>query len=199
MAHLRAVKAGLGRDCQMKIDSAFTSGDAIKVLEWVKEETGADFEIADSDDRTKSIDNFHDVLKDGLLLCQLINKYLPDELKLDMTKKTFQKSNNPNFEINRERERLDSFLIKCVQLGVPRVALFQIDNLYELTNLSQVCAGLAALGSEIESLPSFTGERRWPKKYVDPKAEEKRKAAKQNNKLSCTYSGILYGAPDSHY
>ncbi|ESO87025.1 hypothetical protein LOTGIDRAFT_229230 [Lottia gigantea] len=195
MSHFRAVPFGLGRDTQNKIDGQFSPSDAVRCLEWIKQESGENFEIEENtEEKLKVIDNFYEILKDGMILCKIVNKYLDDDKKLNFNSITFKKSSNLNFEANRERERLDLFLKKCVELGINRGALFQIDNLYECTHLGAVCAGIQALGSEIEARPNFSGTRQWPKKFVDPNAE-KRKQKERVESQGCTYKGLLYGAP----
>ncbi|XP_012943262.1 myophilin, partial [Aplysia californica] len=63
-----------------------------------------------------------------------------------------------------ERARIELFVYKCQEFGVPEALTFQTDSLYEKTNLPQVCSAIRNLGIEAESRPSYTGSRMWPKK-----------------------------------
>lgn len=164
MSGLRAPKAGLGRESQTRVDASFDAEEAKRILYWIRDLTGQNFPIEDSNERYKVMENFYKTLKDGRLLCYLVNTFLPDELKLDFKSRTFQSTNNLAFEAARERERIELFIIKAQELGVPEQDTFQTDCLYERTNLPKVCACIRSLGTEVESRPSYTGQRVWPRK-----------------------------------
>lgn len=126
--------------------------------------------------------NFYEILKDGMLLCRLVDVLLPEDKKIDFSKKTFQMTTNQAFTMARERERIGIFLQKAAELGVPDTNLFQTDYLYERTNLVQVCTTIRALGIEVQSHPDYQGPAIWPKKsesHVRQFTEEQLKAGQQ--------------------
>jgi len=197
MSGLRAPKAGSNRDVQGKVDASFDPEDAKKCLHWIQAVTGEAFPIEASMDRYKCMENFYKVLKDGMLLSLLVNAFLPDHLKLDLNSKTFQHSPNLAFQAARERERIEIFCNKIQEFGVSEVDCFPIDCLFERTNLTKVIATIRAYGMEVESHPSYTGNRVWPRKSeANPRnfSEETLKASQ--NVISLQY-GTNKGASQS--
>lgn len=164
MSGLRAPKAGSNRDVQAKVDSSFDPEDAKKCLYWIKAVTGQQFPIDDNNERYKVMENFYKVLKDGNLLCLLLNAFLPDHMKLDFRSKTFQPTNNLAFQAARDRERIEIFTNKIQEFGVPEQDAFPIDCLFERTNLTKVIVCIRSFGIEVESHPSYTGNKVWPRK-----------------------------------
>jgi len=166
MASLRASKSGSARDHQNKVEAGFDCEEALKCLAWIREVTGdtIPMEEVDSSVKHKVSDFFWKTLKSGMLLCKLINCVVPEDLQINMNTTTFKISGNESFEMARERARLELFVYKCQEFGVSDALTFQTDQLYERTNLPQVCAAIRSLGIEAESRPSYTGHRMWPKK-----------------------------------
>ena len=92
-----------------------------------------------------------------LFISSGVNSALPPDEKLDLSKKMFQPTDNEIFKTSRERERIDIFLSKCQDVGLSEATLFQIDCLYERTNLPQVMGTVRCLGIEVSfSLPQFS-------------------------------------------
>ncbi|XP_013070230.2 myophilin-like isoform X2 [Biomphalaria glabrata] len=165
MAGLRAPRAGSARENQIKVENSFDSEEALKCLAWIREITGEPINLESVlDNKHKVSEFFYRTLKDGILLCKLVNAIVPDDIQINMKSQTFKKSNNDAFESAKERARIELFVYKCQEFGVAENNTFQTDSLYERTNLSQVCAAIRALGIEAESRPSYTGKRMWPKK-----------------------------------
>ncbi|XP_076466334.1 myophilin-like [Babylonia areolata] len=188
MAGLRAPKAGSSRDAQAKVDASFDPEDAKKILHWIKAVTGAQFPIEENSDRYKVMENFYRTLKNGRLLCYLVNAFLPDHLKLDLNSRTFHEAKNMAFETARERERIELFIVKIQEFGVHEQDTFQTDCLYERTNLNKVIGCIRVFGMEVESHPSYTGQRVWPRKSeANPRnfSEEQLKAGQ--NVISLQY------------
>ncbi|KAH9489652.1 hypothetical protein Btru_045578 [Bulinus truncatus] len=165
MAGLRAPRAGSAREQQIKVENSFDPEEAMKCLAWIREVTGENIPLESvMDNKHKVSEFFYKTLKDGFLLCKLVNAIVPDDIQINMKTQTFKKSNNDAFESAKERARIELFVYKCQEFGVQENNTFQTDSLYERTNLSQVCAAIRALGIEAESRPSYTGKRMWPKK-----------------------------------
>jgi len=165
MASLRASKSGSARDTMNKLESSFDAEEALKCLAWVREVTGADIQLeAAAGTKHKVAEFFYVTLKSGVLLCELINRVVGEDMAINMKSTTFKVSSNESFEMARERARIELFVYKCQEFGVPEASMFQTDQLYERTNLPQVCSAIRNLGIEAEARPSYTGERMWPKK-----------------------------------
>ncbi|XP_067674821.1 myophilin-like [Haliotis asinina] len=164
MAGLRAPKAGSARDAQIRIDASFDPVEGRKCLEWIRELTGENFVTDAGPEKYRVMDNFWKVLRDGFLLCKVLNVVVPDNLKCNFNAPTFRPTANPQFQAARERERIELYNRKLEEFGVAPDNCFLVDCLYERTNLWQVAASIRALGTEFESRPSFTGMRWWPRK-----------------------------------
>lgn len=164
MACLRAPKSGSARDQQNKVEAAYNIEEASKCLAWIGDMTGEAISVPDDKNKNKQSDFFHKTLKDGLLLCKLVNCVIPEDSRIDMSAKTFQIANLEPMEASRQRSRIELFVYKCLEFGVSDNSTFSTDQLYERTNLPQVCATIRQLGMEAESRPSYTGARVWPKK-----------------------------------
>lgn len=91
------------------------------------------------DANLKGIEEASDVqakLKDGVILCKLINAIEPGSVK---------KINEKNQAFSH-MENIGSFLNACESLGCAKLDLFQTVNLYDGTNMAQVIDGIFALG-----------------------------------------------------
>jgi len=132
MAENRAAKVGFAAEAQQKMDSKYDYFLAKDILQWVKELT-AD-ETINIDGRT---DQFHETLKDGVILCRLAN--------------TFEAGVIPEKKINKSKmafkcmENINLFLEAAVKFGVPRQETFQSVDLWEKQNLTAVLMCLQSL------------------------------------------------------
>lgn len=188
MSGLRAPRAGSLRETQAKVDASFDPEDAKKILLWIQNVTGAQFSMEPSNERQLVMDNFYETLKDGYLLCRLVNAFLPDHMKLNFNSATFSDPSNPAFKSARQRERIEVFLSRIQEFGVSEQDCFQTDCLYERTNLPKVIGCIRVFGIEVESHPSYTGVRIWPRKSeANPRnfTEEQLKAGQ--NVISLQY------------
>lgn len=178
MSTYRAPKAGLAKEESQKIESNFDIDEARQCVEWLQRLAGDSTAIEFPDERRKAMDIFHGALKDGILLIHGVNSALSPDEKLDLNKKTFQLTDNEIFKTSRERERIDIFLNKCIDVGVSDATLFQIDCLYERTNLSQVMGTIRCLGIEAQTKPWYQGPQMWPKRTSELSEKLSRKPVK---------------------
>ncbi|KAK0079955.1 hypothetical protein PV326_008448 [Microctonus aethiopoides] len=95
--------------------------------------------------------DYEDILKDGVVLCQLINKLAPGSVKKIQTKGT-------NFQL---MENVQRFQAAIKNYGVPQEEIFQTADLFERRNIPQVTLCLYSLG-RIKH-PEYTGPRLGPK------------------------------------
>jgi len=130
MAATRATKSGFAAEAQRKILSKYNEDHAQEVLEWIKLITSENF------DTSGDIDNFYEVLKDGTILCKLVNQLKPDSIrKINVTTMAF-----------KCMENISNFLTEVTKLGVPSQEQFQTVDLWEKQNLNSVVICLQSLG-----------------------------------------------------
>ncbi|XP_075217290.1 myophilin [Lycorma delicatula] len=96
---------------------------------------------------------YEDILKDGVVLCNLINKIAPGSVKKIQTKGT-------NFQL---MENIQRFQAAIKKYGVPEEEIFQTADLFERRNIPQVTLCLYSLGRITQLHPEFTGPRLGPK------------------------------------
>jgi len=96
---------------------------------------------------------FEDVLKDGVILCKLINKMVPGSVKKIQEKGTA-------FQLMENVQRFQAAIKKY---GVPEEEIFQTPDLFERRNIQQVVLCLYSLGRITQKHPEFTGPPLGPK------------------------------------
>jgi hypothetical protein len=126
---------GLDADLKAKQDSKYDSQIEGETRAWVEAVTG------------EKITDFHTDLKDGVTLCNLVNKIRPGLVKkINKQKTPFMMMENIGF-----------FLKGCAALGVNKVDQFMTVDLYEAKNLGQVIHCIHALGRHVSNSSSYTG------------------------------------------
>jgi len=94
-----------------------------------------------------------DVLKDGVVLCKMMNKLQPESVKKIQTKGT-------NFQL---MENIQRFQAAMKKYGVPEEEIFQTADLFERRNISQVVLSLYSLGRITQKHPEWKGPSLGPK------------------------------------
>merc|ERR1712062_857162 len=107
---------GLSRECAMKSQAKFSPERAKECVDWIEEVIGAKLEM-----EVKDQVDFGTVLKDGAVLCQLINAISPGSVKKINTMKAPFK----------QRENIEMYLKACAAYGLKEQDLFQVNDLYE--------------------------------------------------------------------
>lgn len=130
MANNRAAKSGFAAEAQRKINSKYSEELAQESLEWIR------LIIGEPENTSGDMDNFYEVLKDGTLLCKLVNNIQPNMVKkINESKMAF-----------KCMENINAFLEAARQLGVPAQETFQTVDLWERQNLNSVVICLQSLG-----------------------------------------------------
>merc|ERR1712186_124985 len=93
---------GLSRECAMKSQAKFSPERAKECVDWIEEAIGAKLEM-----EVKDQVDFGAVLKDGAVLCQLINAISPGSVKKINTMKAPFK----------QRENIEMYLKACAAYG----------------------------------------------------------------------------------
>merc|ERR1712193_424480 len=121
---------GLSRECAMKSQAKFSPERAKQCVTWIEEVTGS--KLGDMKDQI----DFAEHLKDGSVLCTLINCLQPGSVKkINTLKAPF-----------KQRENIEMYLKACGNYGLKEQDLFQVNDLYENKNLYMVVDNLYALG-----------------------------------------------------
>ncbi|XP_058791369.1 myophilin [Phymastichus coffea] len=97
--------------------------------------------------------NYEDILRDGVVLCNLINKIAPGSVKKIQTKGT-------NFQLMENIQRFQAALKKY---EVPEEEIFQTADLFERRNIPQVTLCLYSLARLTQKHPEYAGPRLGPK------------------------------------
>jgi len=122
---------------------------------------------------------FASVLKNGVVLCELINCIEPGSIK---------KINTMNAPF-KQRENIEMFLKACVNYGLKEQDLFQVNDLYENKNLYMIVDNLYSLGG-------LTQKKGWngPVLGVKVASENKRNFNEGVLKAGQSMIGLQYGS-----
>ncbi|XP_043280962.1 myophilin [Venturia canescens] len=130
MAGNRATKSGFAAEAQRKINSKYSEKLAEECLGWIQTITGENINTSGD------MDNFYELLKDGTLLCRLVNLIKEGSVKkINQSTLTF-----------KCMENINAFLEAARALGVPPQETFQTVDLWERQNLNSVVICLQSLG-----------------------------------------------------
>merc|ERR1712168_1110571 len=165
---------GLSRECAMKSQAKFSPERAKECVDWIEEVIGSKLEM-----EVKDQVDFGTVLKDGSVLCQLINAISPGSVKKINTMKAPFK----------QRENIEMFLKGCEAYGVKAQDLFQVNDLYENKNLYMIVDNLFLLGGHAQK-NAFTG----PQLGVKVANENKREFDDSVLKAGQSVIGLQYGS-----
>jgi len=133
MASNRAEKSGLSRDIQKKLEAKYNLEQEQQCRAWIEEvlgETLSNQEIG--------MHNFQACLKDGTVLCKLLNTLNGEPLvkRINAQKMAF-----------KQMENIEQFIKGCKTFGLKDGDIFQTADLYECQNMSQVIVSLYAVSS----------------------------------------------------
>ena len=124
--------------------------------------------------------SFEDVLKDGVILCKLMNKLAPGSCKKIAT-------SGPSFKL---MENINAFQTAARNYGVPEIDVFQTVDLFEKRNIPQVTQCLLALGRTCYLHSDFKGPYLGPK----PAEECKREFTEEQLRASDGIINLQYGS-----
>ncbi|KAG5340449.1 MYPH protein, partial [Acromyrmex charruanus] len=105
------------------------------------------------------MDNFYEILRDGILLCRLVN---------DIKEGSVKKINETSLAF-KCMENINAFLEAAKSLGVPPQETFQTVDLWERQNLNSVVICLQSLGRKVRF--HFAGN--YGKPSIGPKEADK--------------------------
>ena len=164
---VRASKSGMNAELQKKMLENYSMEAELQVKQWIEEVTGLSCE-----------GSFADWLRDGTILCQLMNTIQPESVPpVKLSSMPF-----------KQMECINLFLIAAEKYGIKKTDLFVTLDLYEDNNPAQVVSTLRAL-DRLSHIKGFDGPTYAPKQSAyNPRdfSEEKRNAGK-------TIIGAQYG------
>lgn len=139
----RPIGYGLTAELARKNAAKFDPDLANDALDWMRdvfehceEEMSEGVEQFMHLDEVQSEQHVQEILRDGVLLCKLINCIRKGSVrKIHTLHSAF-----------KQMENIGNFLKACEALGVKRCDLFQTVDLYEANNINQVINGICALG-----------------------------------------------------
>eukprot|EP00027_Filamoeba_sp_ATCC50430_P004432 CAMPEP_0168551500 /NCGR_PEP_ID=MMETSP0413-20121227/6206_1 /TAXON_ID=136452 /ORGANISM="Filamoeba nolandi, Strain NC-AS-23-1" /LENGTH=129 /DNA_ID=CAMNT_0008582031 /DNA_START=83 /DNA_END=472 /DNA_ORIENTATION=- len=115
---------GLDAELKAKRDAQYDPKLEAQARAWVESMTGE-----------KLSGSFHEALKNGVVLCKLINKISPGKISKIGT------GNMPFVQM----ENIGKYLDACRGMGLATHDLFQTVDLYEAKNMNQVVTSILAL------------------------------------------------------
>merc|ERR1711902_342424 len=146
---------------------------AKQCVEWIEEVTKSKLEMG-----VKDQVDFGTALKDGSVLCQLINAISPGSVKKINTMKAPFK----------QRENIEMYLKASTNYGLKEQDLFQVNDLYENKNLYMIVDNLYNLGGMTQK-KGWTG----PTLGVKVASENKRNFDQDVLKAGQSVIGLQYG------
>ncbi|KAA0195209.1 Transgelin [Fasciolopsis buskii] len=145
--------SGLSAQVKKKIEGKRDRDQEAQALEWIEAILGTNL------DRSKP---YEDILRDGVILCKLINKIKPGSVK-----KINENSTMP-FKI---MENINAFQEAIKAYGVPTADVFQTVDLFEKKDISQVTQCIFALGRTCQTHSDYDGPTLGPKLAQENKRE----------------------------
>jgi len=131
----------MDEELKAKQDAKYDVGLETEVRQWIEKVTGK---------KKPDADTFAEWLKNGQVLCALVNAIKPG---------TVQKVNTQNFPF-KQMENITYFMNAAREFGVPENAMFGTPDLYEEKNIGSVVNCINVLGGVIQvTTPSFTGPK----------------------------------------
>ncbi|XP_063704082.1 muscle-specific protein 20 [Culicoides brevitarsis] len=160
----------LERAVQAKIAGKRNPAQDAEAQEWIETVLGEKFPAGEK---------YEDVLRDGQVLCKLMNKLVPGAIpKINSTGGQFKMMEN----INNFQKALKDY-------GVPDIDVFQTVDLYEKKDIASVTTCLFALGRACWKHPEFPGPQLGPK----PADEAKRDFTEEQLNAGKTVIGLQAG------
>ncbi|KAJ8725027.1 hypothetical protein PYW07_015985 [Mythimna separata] len=161
----------LERQVRAKLASKRSPEQEKEAQEWIEAILGAKFPPGEA---------YEDVIRDGTVLCQLINKIKPGSVN---------KINTSGGQF-KMMENITNFQAALRAYGVADIDVFQTVDLWEKKDIAQVTNTLFALGRETYRHPEFQGPNLGPK----PSDECKRDFSEEVLNAGKTVIGLQAGS-----
>ncbi|XP_002158860.1 myophilin [Hydra vulgaris] len=154
---------GMTAELAAKKAAKFDLHLANEAFDWIKEVLrfagGEGAALADTIEPIEKDKDVQTYLKDGVILCHLINAIKPGSVKkINDSKMAF-----------KQMENISNFLTACEKVGIKPLDLFQTVDVYEGTNINQVINGIFAIGRKAHRL--YDGPALGPEEATENKRE----------------------------
>ncbi|KAL7013609.1 hypothetical protein ACKWTF_015490 [Chironomus riparius] len=160
----------LERQVRLKLAGKRNAEQEQEAQEWIETVLGAKFPPGET---------YESALKDGIILCKLMNKIKPGSVpKINTSGASFKMMENINV-----------FQKAIKEYGVADLDVFQTVDLWEMKDISQVTMTLFALGRETYRHPEWTGPWLGPR----PSEENKRDFDEETLAAGQTIIGLQAG------
>jgi hypothetical protein len=136
---------GMDKELQEAQEASYDVGLEISTLDWLEATTGL------------PVDYLYESLRDGVVLCHLINKIRPGMIPRMADPLANASPLMANTVGLQARENVKNYLRACEALGVKKTELFVPSDLCDRQNLISVLNNLTAVARIANSAPSFTG------------------------------------------
>jgi hypothetical protein len=134
----RQMGYGLSRELALKTQAKYNSNDEAEIVSWIT----TLLNISGPD--AAGPEGFQKWLKDGQILCNLMNAIQPGSIKKVHNTSTVKLA---GLRVNKECENISFFLSAVTNYGLNKHDLFQTVDLYESVNLPSVQNSLFKFGS----------------------------------------------------
>jgi len=153
---------GMTAELANKKAAKFDVDLANEALGWIVDvlHTGNKADQADKIGMVSTQKDVQSPLKDGVVLCHLINVIRPGSVsRINDSKMAF-----------KQMENIGKFLDGCEKLGINKIDLFQTVDLYEGQNIPQVINGIFALGRKARKI-GYNGPSLGPEEASENRRE----------------------------
>ncbi|KAF0992375.1 hypothetical protein HZS_2788 [Henneguya salminicola] len=171
---------GLTREALEKIEAKYDENTEKTCMEWV------DAVIGEKIYTKTGSDAVHEILRDGTILCTLMNKLKPGSIK----------AINPSKLAFKQMENINNFLKAAEVYGVSNSELFQTVDLYEKKNMHQVLIALMSLARRAQS-NNFNGPVIGPKEATKCPREFSEEQLREGKTIIGLQMGTNKGATQS--
>jgi len=137
----------LERQVRAKLAGKRDAGQEAEAKEWIESVLG------------EKINGYEDALKDGVILCRVMNKLKPGAIPKINT-------SGGQFKL---MENITNFAKAMLEYGVPKVDLFQTVDLWEKKDIATVTSSICSLGRTTYNHPE------WPGPWLGPRPSQENK------------------------
>ena len=172
---------GFTAEVKGKLKSKYDVNREKEALNWIEGVLGETIFTG-----VQGTDRVHEKLKDGVILCKLINKIKPGSVKsINQSKMAF-----------KMMENIGNFLDACQNVGMQKIDLFQTIDLYEQQNMTQVIDGIHALGRKAAKM-GYRGPALGPKEASANRREFTEQQMRAGDGIIGLQAGYNKGATQS--
>ncbi|XP_063714524.1 calponin-1-like [Symsagittifera roscoffensis] len=152
---------GMSAEVKTKIMHKYSVEVERNVREWLQAQLGV---VIDEYEWPYGGNGIHLYLKDGTILRYMINRFNPGAIAEPKKKYVGE------FAKTKQREMIEIVMREAGKLGVKNQSMFDVNDLYEQRNMTQVLEFIVAFGGAVQALPNFSG----PTLGVKPSEENRR-------------------------